>query len=160
MKEKRRKSSLLLEWQPYHEEMNKKLKDSLKSESFVKAFIKNRYSLSKLAPKGTFMGEFPTEDAWEMAKSNPILMNIGYDKMFLLSKIYNQQSITFEPTEEVAKLFSSTDFNAPEDAEVNLTILQFHLNELASRVRNFNLKKKPLNKLFFIKLKIFFCFKI
>ncbi len=125
--------TLLLDWQPYHKEISENLRDSLRSETFVQAFIKNRFSIFKLATRGSIMGASPSSDAWEMAKSNPILMNIGYDKMFLLSKIYNQQRDAFVPADEMYKLYGSTDFNAAEHAEENLLILQGHFSELVGR---------------------------
>jgi len=124
---------LLLDWQPYHKEISENLRDSIGSATFIDAFVDNRHSIARLMTRGTFMERTPSYDAWEMAKSNPILMNIGYDKMFLLSKIYNQQLDTFDPVKEIYKLYNSTGFNTSEHAKENLQILQTHLQELEGR---------------------------
>jgi len=125
---------LLEDWTPYHEEMNKKLDSLSKNEIFIKEFTNNKFILfDKLLTKGTFMSRFPASDAWDIAKSHPLIVNIDYDKWAILSKIYNQQEITFEPAFEMIKLLESKDVNIEKYAKSNLETMSNHIRELAAR---------------------------
>ena len=60
-------------------------------------------------------------------------MNIDYDKLLILSKIYNQQRLTFEPMDEMFKLHNSKDVNRETEAKSNLKAISHHIHEIASR---------------------------
>jgi len=144
---------LLLEWHPYHAEIRDDFKALLKDKTSLEDFVKDRETLfDALFTKGTFMKRMPSDNAWEMAKTNPIITNIGYDKMLLLSKTYDQQVSTFEPAKEMFTLYHSTDVNLAKNAQVNLEIMQNYMHELVGReillleyyeqaVEEFNLEK-------------------
>ncbi|MEM6631799.1 MAG: hypothetical protein AAF694_19140 [Bacteroidota bacterium] len=128
--------SLLNEWVPYHQQINNHL-DSLSEEPvFIEEFITNKYILlEKLLTKGSFMGRMPASDAWDIAKSHPLIVNIDYDKLLILSRIYNQQELTFEPGLEMFNLFNSKDVNIRKDAKPNLELMLSRINELTARER-------------------------
>ncbi len=79
-------------WVPYHKEILNKI-DSLSSD---KKFINNKSTLYKTFSRGTIMSDFPSNDAWDIAKSQPLILNMEYDKLLILSKIYNQQKATYK----------------------------------------------------------------
>ena len=125
---------LLNEWVPYHQEINKNL-DSLSKEAvFIEGFINNKFFFFEtLLTKGTFMGRSPANDAWDIAKSHPLIVNIDYDILLVLSRVYNQQKLTFEPGLEMFELFKSKDVNIDQEARSNLELMSNHMNELVAR---------------------------
>lgn len=127
---------LLEKWVPYHHQINKHLDSLSKDPVFIEEFISDKFSLfEKLLTKGTFMGRSPASDAWDIAKSHPLIVNIDYDKLLILSRIYNQQKVTFEPGYEMFELFNSKDVNIRKDAQSNLELMSYRINELAARER-------------------------
>ncbi|MEN1786209.1 MAG: hypothetical protein AAGF77_13895 [Bacteroidota bacterium] len=125
---------LLNYWVPYHQEIKKNL-DSLSQEAvFIEAFKKDRYIFFEtLFTRGTFMGRKPANDAWDIAKSHPLIVNINYDKYLILSRIYSQQELTFEPAPKAFELFNSKDVNSEENAATNLGLIADNLHELVAR---------------------------
>jgi hypothetical protein len=102
---------LLEDWVPYHQAINKNL-DRI------------------LSP---FMSRRPASDAWDIAKSHPLIVNIDYDQWVILSRIYNQQETTFEPATEMIKLFESKNVNIGKDAKLNLELMANQIHELVAR---------------------------
>lgn len=126
--------ALLREWLPYHQEMKIKLDSLSKDEGFIEGFIDNKYLFFEiLLTKGTFMSRRPTSDAWDIAKSHPLIVNIDYDKWVILSRIYNQQELTFEPALEMIELLESKDVNLKEDAKSNLELISNRMHEFVAR---------------------------
>jgi len=125
---------ILEEYAPYHQEISKNLHTLSQDDAFVQAFIDNQYVLmDTLFTRGNFMGLFPANDAWEIAKAHPLMVNIDYDQLLILSRIYNQQANTFEPGMKMFELLNSTHVNTPEDAVGNLELLSNRMHELVSR---------------------------
>lgn len=125
---------LLRYWVPYHQEMKKKLDSLVRDEAFIKGFINNKYFLyEKILTRGTFMGRMPSSDGWDIAKSHPLTVNIEYEKLLILSKIYNQQATTFEPGMQMFELLNSKDVNREKDTETNLELITNHMRELVAR---------------------------
>ncbi|MEL7118387.1 MAG: hypothetical protein AAFO07_03070 [Bacteroidota bacterium] len=126
--------SLLQVWVPYHREINKKLDSLSKHPVFIDEFITNKFILlEKLLTKGTFMGRTPISDAWDIAKSHPLVVNIDYDKWVIISRIYNQQETTFKPAFEMIALFETKDVNVEKDAKANLEVMSNYFRELVAR---------------------------
>jgi hypothetical protein len=125
---------LLQEWVPYHVEIQRRLDSLVKEPPFVEAFIQDRsVFFQELITKGTFMGRLPTNHAWDIAKSNPLIVNIDYDKMLALSRIYNQQEFTFVPFFDMFDALNSSAVNESTVAARNLEAIANHMRELVGR---------------------------
>lgn len=124
---------LLEEWVPYHREIVKKLDSLTNDEVFIEEFITDKTRLYSIFSKHTLMGETPTSDAWDIAKSHPLIVNFDYDELFALSRIYNQQKTTFEPISRLIELLLSADLNARERARVNLVLFKDQLDDISMR---------------------------
>ena len=61
----------------------------------------------QLFTRGTFMGMSPINDAWDIAKSHPLIVNIDYDQLLILSRIYKHQENTFEPGFKMFELLNT-----------------------------------------------------
>lgn len=61
------------------------------------------------------------------------MVNVDYDKLLALSRVYNQQKMTFEPGYEMFKLFNSKSINIEKDAKLNLSLMSDHISELVAR---------------------------
>lgn len=126
--------SLLRIWVPYHQEIKVGLDSLATNEAFVEGFISNKFFFfEKLLTKGTFMGRSPASDAWEIAKAHPLMVNIDYNTLLALSRVYNQQSMTFEPGYELFEMFFEKDINSPEEARSNLELMSIRMSELVAR---------------------------
>ena len=75
----------------------------------------------------------PSNDAWDIAKSHPIIVNIDYDILLGLSKIFNQQKFTYESFPKLIDLMLSTEFNAMETARPNLQLFKDKLKDIYAR---------------------------
>jgi len=75
----------------------------------------------------------PDNDAWDIAKAHPLIANIDYDKLLMLSKIYNQQRLTFEPMDELFEVYNSKDVNLEKDVKSNLESILGRMHELVAR---------------------------
>jgi len=118
----------------YHQEMHKNLDSLSKNEAFVAEFIKDKSILfNTLFTKGSFLHRYPGNDAWDIAKSHPLMVNINYEKLLILSKIYNQQKLIFEPLDEMFKLHDSKDVNIEKEAQSNLKAISKYIHEISSR---------------------------
>jgi len=124
---------ILDEWAPYHRNIVKSLDSLSKNEKFVKDFISDKSTLFKVFTKGTIMGETLSNDAWDIAKSHPLIINFEFDDLLILSKIYNQQKITFESAPKLVELLLSTELNSKENARPSLQSLKNMLQDIASR---------------------------
>ncbi len=125
---------LMEDWALYHQEINKNLDSLSKNKVFIAEFVKDKsVFLNKLLTRGTFMGRFPANDAWDIAKSHPLMVNIDYDKLLILSKTYSQQQLTFEPGSQMFEIYNSKDVNIEKDAKSNLELMSSRLNELVAR---------------------------
>ena len=149
---------LLEKWAPYHKEIVQSL-DSLRTdEKFIEKYISDKTILLKqILTKGTFMGRMPTNDAWDIAKSHPLIVHFDYDKVLLLSKIYNQQVSTFEPVAKIPEAIFSPNLKSKEEARQNLHTFHNRMREIYAREKQmleyydeaqkeFNLKDVPSNK--------------
>lgn len=125
---------LLEYWAPYHRDIAKNLDSLSNDDVFVENFINDKTVLFKeVLTKGTFMSRMPSSDAWDIAKAHPLIVNLDYDELLILSKIYKQQESTFEPTDDISEIFYSPDFNAREKAKSNLQSVNNRMREVASR---------------------------
>jgi len=125
---------ILKDWYPYHQRMYQKL-DSLKDDSnFIKDFQKDKNVLfEKLLTRGSFMKESLSDASWEVTKLNPVVSEISFDKMNILTKVYNQQKGTFEPMHKMFDLLSKPFINTPKNAKENLNLISGFVRELAAR---------------------------
>ncbi len=71
--------SLLDEWVPYHREIVTRLDSLSRSEAFINNFINDKTAVFEAFSKGTIMSDMPSDDAWDIAKSHPLIVNIEYD---------------------------------------------------------------------------------
>ncbi|MEO1258698.1 MAG: hypothetical protein AAFZ15_07865 [Bacteroidota bacterium] len=144
--------TLLEDWLPYHQEINKNLDSLSKDAGFIEEFIENKYALlDKLLTRGSFMKRSPASDAWDIAKSHPRIVNIEYKKLLVLSKIYNQQAATFEPATEMFEIFNTKDVNKEKDARSNLFLMSNHWRELVAREEQLMYYYKAANETFDLK---------
>ena len=126
--------NLMEDWGLYHQEIYENLDSLSTNQEFIEEFIKDKsIFFEKLFTRGTFMARMPSNDAWEIAKSHPLIVNIDYDKILILSKIYNQQKSTFEPMNGIFELINSKDINTKNDAKSNLASIAERLHELVAR---------------------------
>ncbi len=134
LSEVRDNHQILEDWAPYHRQIATRLGSLSNDQEFINSFIEDRTVLyDKIFTEGTFMSTMPTDDAWDIAKSHPLIVNLDYHELLILSKIYNQQKSTFEPTEKISDLFFSPDFNAADQAQDNLLTFNNRMQEVASR---------------------------
>ena len=125
---------LMEQWTPYHARIARSLDSLSNDDQFIESFISDKTILyQKVLTEGTFMSTMPSSDAWDIAKGHPLIVNFDYDELLILSRIYNQQAITFEPTEEISKMFFSPDFNSREKAKTNLQSLNNLMQEIVGR---------------------------
>lgn len=126
--------SLLEEYVPYHQEIHQNLVSLSKNDTFIEEFQKDKFSLmEKLLTKSTFMGRAPANDAWDIAKTHPLVTSIDYDKLLILSRVYSQQKRTFEPGKDMFEIFNSKNVNLKKDAKANLELMAYRLHELVAR---------------------------
>jgi len=128
-------TQLLEYWYPYHQEIYNNLDSLADDDAFIKDFINDKNIVfERLFTRSTFMGRRPANDAWEIAKSHPLIVKIDYDKYTILSRIYNQQFVTYESAEKMFELlFGSKDVNTEENAKANLDILSDRIKEFVAR---------------------------
>ncbi len=124
---------LLDYWVPYHKEIVNRIDRLSSDKNFIEAFIKDKSTIRKAFSRGTIMSDFPSSDAWDIAKSHPLIVDMDYDKLFILSKIHNQQKSTYELVPELINLMLSTEFNSLEQANKNLQLFRDRLDEIYKR---------------------------
>ena len=115
---------ILDEWVPYHREVVESMDSIFSSEEFINDFIENRESFYGIFPKETMMGETPSDDAWDIAKSHPLIVNLDYDELLVLSKVYNQQKFAYDPLHKLIDILLSPDFNQKDEARSNLQMFR------------------------------------
>ena len=126
--------TLVAHWAPYHKEIAIKLDSLSKDETFIQAFIKDETILfQKILTRGTFMSAMPTRDAWDIAKSHPLIVNFDYDELLILSRVYSQQKVTFDSAYKISEIFLLPDFNSAEKAKLNLNIFRNQMREIVAR---------------------------
>lgn len=124
---------LLDYWVPYHGEVISLL-DSLSNEqNFINEFIKDKSMIFRAMEKGTIMGALPVNDAWEIAKSHPLIVNMDYDQLLLFSRIYNQQKSTYDPIYGLLELMRTPEFNAKETVKQGLEQFRTDIHEMYQR---------------------------
>lgn len=124
---------LLDYWVPYHGEIVDNLDSFSNDEKFIKNFINDKSAIYEAFSRGTIMSDMPSSDAWDIAKSHPLIVNIDYDILLNLSKIFNQQKVTYESIPKLIDLMVSTEFNAKETAKTNLQLFKDKLAEIHGR---------------------------
>jgi hypothetical protein len=120
-------------WVPYHREIVEKLDSLSEDEKFIKTFISDKSAIFDAFSQGTIMSDMPSNDAWDIAKSHPLVVNIDYDILLNLSRVYNQQKFTYESIPKLIDLMMSTEFNAKETAKSNLQLFRDKLGEVYGR---------------------------
>ncbi|MEM1219209.1 MAG: hypothetical protein AAGH79_09865 [Bacteroidota bacterium] len=119
---------------PYHQWIYNYLDSVRQEEAFVAGFMEDKsYFAEQLFTKGSFLYRLPAQDAWDIAKSHPRIAYVPYDKLLILSKIYNQQELTFVPMFELFDLYKASDINAPDKAQQNLESLLDRIKEIVGR---------------------------
>ena len=113
---------LLDSWVGYHGEMVKSLDSLSHNEAFIKNFIQDHATLYSVFTRGTIMSDMPANDAWDIAKSHPLIVNFEYDELLMLSKIYKQQETTYESFPKMIELLLSPDLNDKVHAKSNLVL--------------------------------------
>ncbi|PQJ23444.1 hypothetical protein [Tenacibaculum sp. SG-28] len=131
--ELRTNTSILNEWMPYHREIVSRLDSLSANDKFIEKFYKDKNTIYSLFYKKSLLGETPGSDAWDIAKAHPLIVNLEYDILFSLSRIYKQQAATFEPLFKLEELLFSPTFNTKENAKTNLLIFKELLHELSMR---------------------------
>lgn len=125
---------LLEEWVPYHSEIVRSLDTLNNDETFIQNFIEDESALfERVLHKGNLMSDFPSSDAWDIAKSHPLIVHFEYEELLNLSKIYNQLKMTYEPVPKLIELFLSSEFNSEENAKLNLESFRIQLREITTR---------------------------
>ncbi|MEM6806091.1 MAG: hypothetical protein AAF696_32135 [Bacteroidota bacterium] len=125
---------LLAYWVPYHGDIVNHLDSLIEEEEFINNFIENKSSLfDAVLTRGSLMSDMPAKDAWDIAKSHPLIVHFDYEDLLLLSRIYNQQAVTYEAVPNMMELFLAADFNAREKAKANLQSFTNQLREVFSR---------------------------
>ncbi len=140
---------LLDRWVPYHGQIVNNLDSLSNDEKFIKKFINDKSAIYEAFSEGTIMSDMPSNDAWDIAKSHPLVVNIDYDILLGLSKIFNQQKFTYESIPKLIDLMLSTEFNATETARPNLKLFKDKLEEIYGRelqlINYYNETEKILN---------------
>ncbi len=122
---------LIEDWTPYHIEIVRRL-DSLSNDiKFVERFIGNKSILfSEVFTRRTIMARRPASDAWDIAKSHPLIVRFDYDELLMLSKIYNQQEDTYKSFSKISEIFYAPDFNSKGNAAFNLRRINNLIQEM------------------------------
>ncbi len=77
---------LLEYWVPYHQAIVDRLDSLMDQDSFVQAFIADQSALfEQVLTRGNLMGDAPAGDAWDIAKSHPLIVHFDYDALLILS---------------------------------------------------------------------------
>ncbi len=124
---------LLDYWVPYHGEIVRNLDSLANEEKFIENFINDKSAIYEAFTRGTIMSDMPSNDAWDIAKSHPLIVNIDYGTLLSISKIFNQQKVTYESIPKLIDLMVSTEFNAAEKAKQNLELFKNKLEEVYGR---------------------------
>jgi len=125
---------LLEDWVPYHGEIVDLLDSLARTEAFVNSFIEDEsIFFEKIFTRGTLMGRSPSNDAWDIAKSHPLIVHFDYADLLILSKIYHQQEVTYKSVPKIIELLLSADFNSQDYAQQNLQLLKNQLEETFGR---------------------------
>jgi len=124
---------LLDNWVPYHKEIIDRLDILSNDNRFIETFIIDKSEIYEAFTRGTIMSEMPSSDAWDIAKAHPLMVNIDYDKLLILSKVYNQQEFTYESIPEIIDLMISPSFNSKDRAEQNVQLFRDKLQEVYGR---------------------------
>jgi len=124
---------LLDYWVPYHGEIIKSVDSLSKEEKFFENFIEDKSAIYQAFSRGTIMSDMPSNDAWDIAKSHPLIVNFDYDELLNLSRLYKQQESTYESIPRLIDLMVSTEFNARESARPNVQLFRDKMEEIYGR---------------------------
>ncbi|HAA15758.1 MAG TPA: hypothetical protein DCE41_30240 [Cytophagales bacterium] len=125
---------ILEEWVPVHREVVKRLDSLYQDDAFISAFVADKSVLFKaIFTRSSLMGRTPAHDAWDIAKAHPLIVHFDYNDLLLLSKVYNQQIMTYSAIPELVDHLLSADFNAQDRAKENLGEFRNRLRETVSR---------------------------
>lgn len=125
---------LLEHWVPYHSEIVTRLDSLNNDEAFIRNFIEDRSNLiNEVLTRESLFGRSPSNDAWDIAKSHPLIVHFDYEDLLILSRIYNQQMMTYESVPKIIELLLSADFNTEEYAKQNLEAFKNQMQEFVSR---------------------------
>ena len=124
---------LLDYWVPYHQKIVKSLDSVINNKIFIQRFIADNKEIRNIFTRGTIKSDMPASDAWEIAKSHPLIVNFQYDELLLLSKIYKQQKGTYTSLSSMIELLLSPNSNTKENAVSNLQYLKNQLENFTSK---------------------------
>jgi len=127
--------AIMDEWHHYHFSAREIFKNLKSKDAFKEKFIDDKKILyDTLFTRGTLMQQMPSNSAWEIAKSNPLVSNIDYNYMQMLTDLYNIQEYMLEPALiKMSNFYHTTGVNRPEIAKENLDILYFYFHETVGR---------------------------
>ena len=119
---------------PYHREILVNIDSLVQDDSIIEKFKADETILfEKAFTQGSIMSDFLSADAWDIAKSHPLIVHFDYDELLMLSKIYSQQQMTYESIPKMIQLLLSPDFNNDERAKLNLMGFRNQLWEITGR---------------------------
>ncbi len=125
---------ILEDWVPYHIAVVRRLDSLSNNETFISQFVEDESALFRqVLTRGSLMGSSPSNDAWDIAKSHPLIVHFDYEDLLILSKIYNQQIMAYSSVPKVVEILLSADFNAAEKAKTNLRAFTNLMREIVSR---------------------------
>lgn len=124
---------ILDSWVPYHVEAVKKLDSLSQNQSFIENFISDNSILYSAFNRGTIMSETPSNDAWDIAKSHPLIVNFEYNELLILSKIYKQQKSAYDQVPKLVEVLVASDLNDRQKAKSNLQLIKNMLHDISSR---------------------------
>lgn len=125
---------LLEYYTPYHRDITRRLDSLVQDEAFMESFKEDVSALFENAlTQGNLMTRSPANDAWDIAKSHPLVVHFDYAELLTLSRIYNQQEMAYKSVPEIIKLLLSPDFNAEDKAVQNIKSFKNLIREVASR---------------------------
>ena len=124
---------LLDYWVRYHQKIVKSLDSVTNNKIFIQRFIADNKEIRNIFTRGTIMSDMPASDAWEIAKSHPLIVNFQYDELLLLSKIYKQQKGTYTSLLNMIEVLLSPNSNTKENAVSNVQYLKNQLEDFTSK---------------------------
>ncbi|MCR9131795.1 MAG: hypothetical protein NXI08_04445 [bacterium] len=124
---------ILDNWVPYHLEIANALDSLVINDSFLADFSEDRAALYQVFSRGTLIGETPVNDAWDIAKNHPLIVNFEFDELLALSKIYNQQDLTYESLGDLIGLLLSPNLNSQANGSENLLLFRNQFREFTMR---------------------------
>jgi len=132
--------AMTADWKPYHDSVKVNFLKLKSDDEFLKEFTINKEILfGTLFTRGAFMRQLPSNSAWEIAKSNPLVSKINFKDMKLLADVYSAQEYVYEPFFKMLDYFNSPGINHKEVAKESLTNMYINFREVVGR-ENFYLQ--------------------